>query len=139
MTFPQQILAFLEFAEIWNTQTPFFAASCLQQSQIAAGMKLQKEGLGVSRQTILGKTAILLHSVTIQKYKFTKLIFFISFFSMTFSWLLLIFQANLKFNDFSSQELNLMTFQGAYEPHLFPVVFIYQLLKGHSHGKKLLV
>jgi len=31
----------------WNSLTPFFEASCLQRSEISAGMELQKGGLGV--------------------------------------------------------------------------------------------
>jgi len=43
VTFPLHILAFLECRRDLKPPDPLFAASCLPRSQIAAGMKLQKE------------------------------------------------------------------------------------------------
>ena len=51
-------------------------------------------------------------------FEFFKLIFFndLHGFSMTFPGKMPFFQANIKFNDFSRQDLNSMTFPGFYEP-----------------------
>jgi len=64
MTFPQHILAFLEYHRNRKPQDLLFAASRLQQSEI---VKLNKGGLGVPPDNFVQFRAI-------KKYKFMKLI-----------------------------------------------------------------
>jgi len=54
MDFPSQIWTFSWVAHRSEPSRPLFAASRMQQSQICAGVKLQKAGLGASTQRILG-------------------------------------------------------------------------------------